>query len=133
MSLEISSPAYTQLGEGTEQKMKRTGLEWLCHEPEKGRANSDDRQANRPDQSRVRDLGACRSVAASPATTGQRPGDDFETPTSPEERLTLLDLVAGVQDAAESDAEVTSTLRHMFETGRVRLDSLSVQEHPCGA
>jgi hypothetical protein len=62
-------------------------------------------------------------VAASPATTGQRPGDDFETPTSPEERLTLLDLVAGVQDAAESDAEVTSTLRHMFETGRVRLDS----------
>ena len=51
----------------------------------------------------------------------------------PEERLTLLDLVAGVQDAAESDAEVTSTLRHMFETGRVRLDSLSVQEHAFGA
>lgn len=72
-------------------------------------------------------------MAVSPATTGQRPGDDFEAPTSPEERLTLLDLVAGVQDAAESDAEVTSTLRHMFETGRVRLDSLSVQEHPWGA
>ena len=59
----------------------------------------------------------------------QLAGDDFEAPTSPEERLTLLDLVAGVQDAAESDVEVTSTLRHMFETGRVRLDSLSVQEH----
>jgi hypothetical protein len=68
-------------------------------------------------------------VAAFPATTGQRPGDDFEAPTSPEERLTLLDLVASVQDAVESDAEVTSTLRHMFETGRVRLDSLSIQEH----
>ena len=79
----------------------------------------------------VRDLGACRS--ASPTTTGQRPNDDFEAPTSPKERLTLLDLVAGVQDAAESDAEVTATLRHMFETGRVRLDSLSVQEHPWGA
>ena len=110
MSLETSSPDYPQSGEG-----------------------KDDRQANRPDQSRVRDLGACRSVAASPATTGQRPGDDFEALTSPEERLTLLDLVAGVQDAADSDAEVTSTLRHMFETGRVRLDSLSVQEHQWGA
>ena len=105
MSLETSSPDYPQSGEG-----------------------KDDRQVNRPDQSRVRDLGACRSVAAFPATTGHRPGDDFEAPTSPEERLTLLDLVAGVQDAADSDAEVTSTLRHMFETRRVQLDSLSVPE-----
>ena len=110
MSLETSSSDYPQSGEG-----------------------QDDRQANRLDQSRVRDLAACRSVAAFPATTGQHPGDDFEAPTRPEERLTLLDLVASVQDAAESDAEVTSTLRHMFETGRVRLDSLSVQEPPCGA
>ena len=61
------------------------------------------------------------------------PATDFEVPPRPEERLTLLDLVASVQDAAESDSEVTSTLCLMFETGRVRLDSLSVREPPCGA
>lgn len=34
---------------------------------------------------------------------------------------TLLDLVAAVSDVADTDAEVVATVRHMMESGRVRL------------
>ncbi len=37
------------------------------------------------------------------------------------ETLTLLDLVAAVADAAESDEEVVATIQHLVETGRVHL------------
>jgi hypothetical protein len=37
------------------------------------------------------------------------------------ETLTLLDLVAAVADAAESDEEVVATIQYLVETGRVHL------------
>jgi hypothetical protein len=43
-----------------------------------------------------------------------------------DERLTLLDFIAAVQDAAESDAEVVATLGHMLESDRVRFDGFSI-------
>jgi hypothetical protein len=38
---------------------------------------------------------------------------DFAPEMTHDERLTLLELVAAVQDAAENDAEVVATLRRM--------------------
>lgn len=57
----------------------------------------------------------------------------FKAPMTHEERLTLLDLVAAVQDAAESDAEVVATLRHMAETGHLRLDGIPIDSLPWAA
>lgn len=37
------------------------------------------------------------------------------------ETLTLLDLVAAVADAAETDEEVVATIQYLVETGRVHL------------
>ena len=37
------------------------------------------------------------------------------------ETLTLLDLVAAIADAAETDEEVVATIQHLIETGRVTL------------
>ena len=37
------------------------------------------------------------------------------------ETLTLLDLVAAVADAADSDEEVVATIQHLIETGKVTL------------
>ena len=45
-------------------------------------------------------------------------------------RLTLLDLVAAVQDASENDSEATATLRHMFDTGTVRLSTVRFDDLP---
>ena len=50
-----------------------------------------------------------------------------------EERWTLLDLVAAVQDAAESDAETIATLRHMIERDRFRLEAMDVDDLPWAA
>ena len=55
------------------------------------------------------------------------------TPMTREERLTLLDLVSAVQDAAEDDAEVVATLRHMVDTGHVRFDSIEFDDLPWAA
>jgi len=55
------------------------------------------------------------------------------TPMTREDRLTLLDLVSAVQEAAENDAEVVATLRHMVDTGHVRLDSLEFDDLPWAA
>ena len=35
--------------------------------------------------------------------------------------LTLLELVEAVNDVTSTDAEVVATVRHMLQTGRVRL------------
>ena len=37
------------------------------------------------------------------------------------ETLTLLDLVAAVADAADTDEEVVATIQHLIETGKVTL------------
>ncbi len=37
------------------------------------------------------------------------------------ETLTLLDLVAAVADAAESEEEVVAAVHHLIDSGRVRL------------
>jgi len=37
------------------------------------------------------------------------------------ETLTLLDLVAAVADAAQSEEEVVAAVHHLIETGRVHL------------
>jgi hypothetical protein len=58
------------------------------------------------------------------------PAIDFEVPMTREDRLTLLDLVAAVQDASENDAEATATLRHMSETGMVRLNAVWFDDLP---
>ena len=58
---------------------------------------------------------------------------DSPTTMTPEDRLTLLDLVAAVQDAAENDAEVIATLRHMAETGHVHIESVDFDELPWAA
>lgn len=50
-----------------------------------------------------------------------------------EDRLTLLDLVSAVQDAAENDAEVVATLRHMVDTESVHFDTVSLAEIPWAA
>jgi len=50
-----------------------------------------------------------------------------------EERLTLLDLVAAVDEFAESDAEGVATLRHMFETGQVHFDDVPSDTLPRAA
>ena len=41
--------------------------------------------------------------------------------TTEPETLTLLDLVAAVADAAESDEEVVATIQYLVESGRVHL------------
>lgn len=58
---------------------------------------------------------------------------DSAAPMTPEERLTLLDLVAAVQDAAENNAEVVATLRHMADTGQVHFDSVDFDDLPWAA
>ena len=50
-----------------------------------------------------------------------------------EDRLTLLDLVAAVQDSADDNAEVMATLRHMAETGHVMLEVRSFDLLPWAA
>ena len=50
-----------------------------------------------------------------------------------EDRLTLLDLVAAVQDSADDNAEVMATLRHMAETGHVTLEIRSFDVLPWAA
>ena len=37
------------------------------------------------------------------------------------ETLTLLDLVAAVADAADTDEEIVATIQHLIETGKVTL------------
>lgn len=61
------------------------------------------------------------------------PNFEDVTPMTREERLTLLDLVSAVQDAAEDDAEVVATLRNMVDTGHVRIDSLEFDDLPWAA
>jgi hypothetical protein len=47
---------------------------------------------------------------------------EFETVKAAHpETLTLLDLVAAIADAAETDEEVVATIQHLIETGRVTL------------
>lgn len=56
------------------------------------------------------------------------------TPTmNEEERLTLLNLIAVVDEFSESDAEMLATLRHMFESGHVVRDEVSIEQLPCAA
>ncbi len=62
----------------------------------------------------------------------QRDIDDAPT-MNDAERLTLLDLVAAVEECADSDAEVMATLRHMIETDHVRFDTFSVDALPWAA
>ena len=50
------------------------------------------------------------------------PATSLEFSWTNDERLTLLDLVAAVQEFAEDDAEVMATLRYMTETGHVKLE-----------
>ncbi len=47
----------------------------------------------------------------------------LETITPPEEvrTITLLDLVAAIAEAAESEAELVATVRELVNSGRVRL------------
>ena len=49
----------------------------------------------------------------------QRTASEFEM--SKEDRQTLLDLVAAVDEFAEDEAEFMATLRYMIDTGSVRL------------
>ncbi len=51
---------------------------------------------------------------------------------SEEERLTLLDLVSAVDEAAESEAEALATLRHLFETG-LSLEAVDLGALPSAA
>lgn len=62
-----------------------------------------------------------------------RPSLDTPYAMNAEDCLTLLDLIAAVDEFAESDAEVLATLRHMFETGHVHFDELPIEELPWAA
>ena len=50
------------------------------------------------------------------------PARSAETHGTQAPHLTVLDLVAAVQEFAESDAEVTATLRYMAQTGQLKLE-----------
>ena len=54
----------------------------------------------------------------------------FELEMTSDERLTLLDLVLVVQDAAENDADIVATLHHMAETGHFHFDSGGFEDLP---
>ena len=61
------------------------------------------------------------------------PATSFEPAWPNDERLTLLDLVAAVEEFAEDDAEVMATLRYMAETGHVKLEVGSFDTLPWAA
>lgn len=50
------------------------------------------------------------------------PAMSFEPAWTDDERLTLLDLIAALEEFAEDDAEVMAALRYMVETGHVKLE-----------
>jgi hypothetical protein len=58
---------------------------------------------------------------------------ELEPEMTSDERLTLLDLVLAVQDAAENDADIVATLRHMAETGHFHFDSGGFEDLPWAA
>ncbi len=50
-----------------------------------------------------------------------------------EDRLTLFDLVAAVQDSADNESEMMATLRHMLETGHVQFEAVGTETLPWSA
>ena len=61
------------------------------------------------------------------------PATSFAPAWTNDERLTLLDLVAAVEEFAEDGAEVLATLRYMAETGHLKLDVGSFDTLPWAA
>lgn len=61
------------------------------------------------------------------------PAMSFEPAWTDDERLTLLDLIAALEEFAEDDAEVMATLRYMVETGHVKLEVGSFDTLPWAA
>ena len=61
------------------------------------------------------------------------PAMSFEPAWTDDERLTLLDLIAAVEEFAEEDAEVMATLQYMAETGHVKLEVGSFDTLPWAA
>ena len=62
---------------------------------------------------------------------GQRNARQFEM--SRAGKRTHLDLVAAVDEFAENDAEFLATLRHMIDTGSVRLGQGTMVDLPWAA
>jgi hypothetical protein len=58
------------------------------------------------------------------------PKAQLESSLDAKQPVSFLELVVAVQDAAHGDAEVTATLRHMFETRHVRFDRRCPQRPP---
>jgi hypothetical protein len=51
------------------------------------------------------------------STSAVRSEDDMET----QSQLTLLDLIEAVAEVTDSEAELVSVVRHLVNSGRVRL------------
>jgi hypothetical protein len=65
------------------------------------------------------------------AMAGERSASELEMNRA--DRVTLLDLVAAVDEFAQDDAELMATLRYMIDTGHVRLGQGTMVDLPWAA
>lgn len=62
-----------------------------------------------------------------------RPDYDDAIAMDRTDRMTLLELVAVVDEVAEDEAEVLATLRYMLDSGHVRVEDDSLVDAPWAA